>query len=510
MFQLNSYSYKQHLVFVGRRFLRSVPLGWLNVRATFRAKKPLVFTSRVKRLIFTDLLLLGVLLALFNLLVSPELITITGIIICLLLAFLVQSPFIFLANSLNAPAEAAVRQYYIRDAKRILKQHPNLIIIGITGSYGKTSTKNYVAKLLSARYNVLMTPQSYNTPMGICMTIRTELRGYHDVFVVEMGAKKRGEIAEICRITQPDIGILTSIGPAHLETFGSLENTVKTKFELIRALSSSSKALRFAFINGDNDLLTSSLPEHLPDGVPAATFGTHSRNQIQAIPLQVDADGSTFELLSRNKFRTTDGAREVPVEVAGEAVTPSQGSAQSNPYSYKMPLVGAHNVVNVSVAIAVAQHLGVGEHLIASKLQRLSAPEHRLELKKKSRDLVILDDAYNSNPAGAKAALDVLEMMPGLKLVVTPGMVELGSAHIEANYNFGREIAKVADFVCLVGVKQTEPIQQGLQESNFDATRLAVVKTVEEGIAKALNIPAQPGETRFLLLENDLPDNYKE
>jgi UDP-N-acetylmuramoyl-tripeptide--D-alanyl-D-alanine ligase len=514
MFQLNSYSYKEHIGYTSRRLLRTLPLTWLNVRAAFKAKKPLVFTSRVKRLIFTEVLLLATVLIIFNLFTPINLYVVVGLIICIALAFCIASPFVFLANFLNAPLEAAVRHYYIRDAKKILRTHPDLIVVGITGSYGKTSTKNYVAKLLSAKYNVLMTPASYNTPMGICMTIRTELRGFHDVFVVEMGAKKRGEIAEICRIIQPDIGILTSIGPAHLETFGSLENTVKTKYELVRSLEYSPKELKLALINGDSELLSNNLKQHLPSNVSALTFGRSPGVDVRAHALEVDANGTVFAIgggLSVT-IPPINSASEAGPDYAGDTVSSNNdgdGTEESS-MTFKTPLVGAHNLSNLSAAIALARHLGIHDQDIAQKLQRLSAPEHRLELKKKSDSLVILDDAYNSNPSGAKAALDVLELMQGVKIVVTPGMVELGSAHVEANFNFGREIAKVADFVCLVGPRQTKPIQDGLASSGYDPSKLFIAKNVEEGINKALEFPIENDQTRFVLLENDLPDNYKE
>ena len=154
-----------------------------------------------------------------------------------------------IGNIVNSPIEKANRQYYINDAKKMLKACPDLKVIGITGSYGKTSVKYYLSTVLKAKYNVLMTPESYNTPMGVVKTIREQLRPTHEVFVCEMGARHVGDIKEICDIVFPEYGIITSIGEQHLETFKSIDNIIKTKFELYDAVSDKSKM----FLNGDTE-----------------------------------------------------------------------------------------------------------------------------------------------------------------------------------------------------------------------------------------------------------------
>jgi len=154
-----------------------------------------------------------------------------------LVLFILLTPlFVILVNLLNSPLERAISNWYISDAKRILREMPHLIVIGITGSYGKTSTKYFLAKLLSYKYNTLMTPGSFNTPMGVVKTVREQLRPIHDVFVCEMGAKHVGDIKELCDLVNPRYGILTAIGPQHLDTQGTMENIEKTKFELPYAL----------------------------------------------------------------------------------------------------------------------------------------------------------------------------------------------------------------------------------------------------------------------------------
>ena len=148
------------------------------------------------------------------------------------LGFLLVNFLVLLSDIINSPAEKAVKSYYINDAKKILASRKNLRIIGITGSYGKTSCKYFLTKLLSPKYNVLMTPASYNTPMGVVKTIREQLKNSHEIFVCEMGAKNLGDIKELCELVHPQTGLISSIGPQHLESFKSIENVVKTKFEL--------------------------------------------------------------------------------------------------------------------------------------------------------------------------------------------------------------------------------------------------------------------------------------
>ena len=171
------------------------------------AKKPLVYTARVKRMLVTDTIVSARLMR-RRFLPATKKRALFGF--ALTLAFM---PFLVLiGNFINAPIEKGIRQYYINDAKKMLKACPDLKVIGITGSYGKTSVKYFLSTALKAKYNVLMTPESYNTPMGVVKTIRERLRPTHEIFVCEMGARNVGDIKEICDIVFPDYGIITSIG----------------------------------------------------------------------------------------------------------------------------------------------------------------------------------------------------------------------------------------------------------------------------------------------------------
>jgi UDP-N-acetylmuramoyl-tripeptide--D-alanyl-D-alanine ligase len=372
------------------------------------------------------------------------------------------------ANIANTPIEALIRRHYINDAKKILASCPELIVIGITGSYGKTSAKHYLATLLKAKYNVLMTPESYNTPMGVVKTIREQLRSTHEVFVCEMGARHRGDIKELCEIVSPRYGIITAIGEQHLETMKSLETIIETKFELAEAVAKAG----ILFLNGDN----AHIKEHLPKQ-NYQTYGTNSNNDYYAYDIKTTTNGTVFSI------NTLDRKIE----------------------NLQTQLIGEHNIENIAGAMALATHLGVSDDEMRRQLKKIVAPAHRLQLVK-SNDAIIIDDAYNSNPHGCEAALKTLAMFDGYKILITPGMVELGEKQNERNHIFGRQAAEVCDYVILVGEKQTKPIYEGLLSKEYDIARIHVAVAFDEALDKAYNITTE--QQKIILIENDLPDNY--
>jgi UDP-N-acetylmuramoyl-tripeptide--D-alanyl-D-alanine ligase len=489
MFQLNSYRARGHVRWLGQHrtywVLQVVvaitatltvfwPVGagvvtlaflllavWANRPRSHKAKKPLVFTSRVVRMLVTTAVLLAVLVVVC--LVVPA--TWQGLIAAL--PYVLSPVWVLIANWINAPIEAGVRQHYMKDAKRMLAAQPSLITIGVTGSYGKTSVKFYLATLLRSHFNVLMTPASYNTPMGITKTIRGELRATHEVFVCEMGAERVGEIKADCDLVNPTIGIITAIGEQHLATFGSQANILRTKLELADAV----RGKGMLYLNGDNEILRS----HQPDQ-ERELYGLRADNDSYAYDLSVSVTGTRFSLSHRGR------------EITGLATA----------------LIGAHNIQNLAGAMAVALDLGVTESELRAQLKKLAPAPHRLAMSRQGQSILI-DDAYNSNPAGAKAALDTLILFEGHHVLITPGMVQLGARQDLLNEEFGVQAA-VADHVFLVGAKQTQPIARGLDRAGFDPAKLTIVEDVQQAIAQAYQLPGV--DQKVILLENDLPDNY--
>ena len=435
--------------------------AWVARPGKAHAKKPLVYTSRVIRMLVTISVLVALVVAgTFFLPASVR-------IVAAVVPYLLTPVWVILANWVNSPIEAGVRRHYLGEAKRLLASHPRLVKIGITGSFGKTSVKFYLATLLKGHFNVLMTPESYNTPMGITKTVRGELRATHEVFVCEMGAEKVGDIKEDCDLVHPTIGVITAIGEQHLATFGSQANILKTKLELADAV----RGKGMLYLNGDNEILRDNQPDQ-----ERQLYGLRTDNDTYAYDIQVTTSGTGFSLSHKGTLLT----------------------------GLTTPLIGRHTIQNVAGAAAVALDLGVTESELRAQLKKLAPAPHRLAMSRQS-GVTIIDDAYNSNPAGAKAALDTLALFDATTILITPGMVQLGERQDALNEEFGAQ-AVGCDHVYLVGPKQTEPIARGLLGAGFDPARLTVLDDVQDALARAYALPA-PGE-KVILLENDLPDNY--
>ena len=435
-----------------------------------KAKKKLVLTARVKRMLVTTVLLAVIVAALVCGLIAASTVgRWWGALSAAIFVPTVSPYLVLLANLINKPIEQGINRYYVNDARNMLKACPNLKIIGITGSYGKTSVKYYLHTLLGAGFDVLMTPESYNTPMGVVKTIRGSLRATHEIFLCEMGARYVGDIKEICDIVDPQVGIITSLGYQHLETFHSLDNIVGTKKELFDALPDGAPR----YINGDNEFavqygLTKT----------AVTYGLNEGNDYRAFDLVYSEKGSTF------KVQAPDGS------VA----------------EYTTKMLGEHNVVNITGAIAIAHDLGIALDKLKLPVRRLEGAPHRLQPLAKSSKLTIIDDAYNSNPNGTKMALKTLSMFEGVKVLVTPGMVELGSEEDKCNFEFGADAGKVCDYIVLVGRKQAESLKKGVCSTDFDTEKLYVAENLQDALNYVYSIVTD--QKLIVLLENDLPDNY--
>ena len=430
------------------------------------AKKPLVYTKRVKRMLITTFLIY-VIATMLSLPAGEHRWRVFEIV--LLVLFILQPLLILLVNLINRPIEQAIDRYYINDAARILREMPNLKIIGVTGSYGKTSVKYFLSTLLSSQYNVLHTPGNYNTTLGVVRTVREQMKPFHEIFICEMGAREVGDIKEICDLVHPDYGIITSIGPQHLQSFHTIDNIIGTKFELADAVPSDGKV----FLNYDNKYIRAHKIEK--DVVSYGTTGDDI--SYRAYDIEVSANGSSF------KMRDESG----------------------DEYEFHTRLVGNHNVQNIAGAIAAAHTLGIPMEKLRHPVKQLESVPHRLQLVRQG-SRIILDDSYNSNKSGFKAALDTLAMFKELRILMTPGMVELGEKQYDENKEVGVYAADKCDYAVLVGKEQTRPIQDGLKEAGFAAGKMIVVDTLQEAFQMVNAIPDE--KQKVVLIENDLPDNY--
>ena len=448
-------------------------------------KKPLVYTARMKRMMITFGILAAVfyVLAIINGKTLVQVDTVNGgyeetrwftnaLPYIFAGSALYLTPILVpLSNLINKPVEKAVQNWYINDAKRILSECPTLHKVGITGSYGKTSMKFYLDELLNSQYNTLKTPESFNTPMGVTITIRRDLKPTHEYFICEMGARRVHEIKELCGIADPHDGIITSVGPQHLETFGSIENVVNTKFELADHVKAKGGKI---YLNGDNELIRKKAPEY-PNAV---LYGLQEGNHYRATDISVSDRGTEF------------------------TVTAPGGETQR----FSMKLLGEHNVQNVLGAIAYAHGTGIALDKLTLPVKRIAAVPHRLQLLDKGGNMTFIDDAYNSNPNGCRAALSVLGLFDACRILVTPGMVELGEKQKELNFEFGQEAAKACDHIVLVGKNQTVPIYNGIKDAGYDMDNVFVADSLNEALAHVNAY--QTDRKKIVLLENDLPDNY--
>ncbi len=430
-------------------------------------KLPLKFTSRVIRTISIDYLLY----------IIVQIVSFTknyNIIVLALMSFILLHPFILLfVNLLLQPVEKHIFNKYKKQAISKLNRMPDLRIIGITGSYGKTSTKLVLNSVLSAKYKGFCTPGSFNTPNGNIMTINAENDIFNEYFISEMGAKKEGEIKEICDIVHPKYAIITKIGEAHLEFFKSIENICNTKFELVESLGKDGVAI----LNKDDPYQKN---YKIKNKCNVIWIGIKTSADVMAKNIKITNEGTTFDVY----FAKED-----------HSVTVST------------VLLGQKNVYNILAACALGHYFGLSDKELVLGVKRIAPISHRLEVRN-VQNTTIIDDSYNSNPEGSKTALEVLSLMEGCKYIITPGMIELGEKQYELNKEFGKEIAKVCDKVYLIGKNQTKPIQDGLTDAKYSFDNVKIFNQFKEAYNDI--IKTSGNKKSVILIENDLPDSFTE
>lgn len=435
------------------------------VRAVRRNKnsiKPLVMTARVKRMYGVS--------AFFAVATAAVSFFFDGTVgfaawCALVLLCFVPPLNVLLTLFVTKPAEKLIAAHYINDAKKILSENKNMTTLGITGSYGKTSTKFIIKRILDEAYNVVATPGSFNTPMGVVRTVREKLHPETNVFICEMGAKKRGDIKEICDIAKPQLGVITSVGPQHLDTFGSVETVADTKFELADAANE-------VFLNFDNEII-----RNRADRYNHTSYGTTPDCDVYADNISYGSFGASFNVMCD-----------------GDCI----------PLITK--LLGKHNVLNITAGVAVAKRLGIADNAIEYAVSRLTPTAHRLELKSFINGSLLIDDAYNANPEGCIEAVNVLSRFENKKkIIVTPGLVELGEREYEYNYNLGLAAAEKCDIIILVGKQRAIPMANAAADCGFDSNNLHVVSAFADAMTLLQTLTNSDTVTLF---ENDLPDNY--
>ena len=428
-----------------------------------KEKKPFVVTARIRRVYCTYLIFFIIGAVLTN--IFSYRVGICIFSFCAIFAYY----FVYIISTINKPIEKMVRGKFIRQAKHKLKEMNGMDVIGITGSYGKTSTKYIINTILSQKYNTLMTPASYNTTMGVVRTINEKLSAIHQLFICEMGAMYVGDIKEITDIVNPKYGVLTAIGPQHLDSFKTIENVKKTKLELIDSLPQDG----IAFVNWeDENIRNSKILKKI------VKYGLSDSADYYATNINVGEKGSTFDV-----------------------VTP-----KGDKISIKTKLLGKLNILNIVGGVAVADTLGLTNDQIKMGIKYLKPVAHRLQMKNNPNGSITIDDAYNSNIQGASMALEVLKSFTTKKrILITPGIVELGEKQNEINKELGTKAADSADYIILVGANQAIPIFAGIREAGYPEGNVYIAENLQDALNKMNEIITKDS---VVLLENDLPDNY--
>ncbi len=446
---------------------------YIKSESAVNAKIPLRKTRRLITLCVTYTILIAVftflLIILFNYLayvIQNEMLAILRY--ALICGMPILLPYIlYLAFCINQPFETCIKRKYLKRTAQKL-DNANVIKIGITGSFGKTSVKEILKTILSVKYRVLATPASYNTSMGICLTVNG-LDNTHDVFIAEMGARNIGDIKNLCNLVKPKYALLTGVNNQHLESFGCYENILKAKNEIFESLSADG----VGFFSSDNEGAKTLYEKCEKEKYFAGISG----GEVCADNLSISENGTDFLL-----------------KIKGE-----------EPIKCNTVLLGKHSISNICLAVALAYKIGLTPKEIALGINRIQTVNHRLELVPNNKGIVLIDDSYNSNEDGIKSAMEVLDTFKGRKIVLTPGLVELGKRENIANFELGKTLANHADKVIVIGKHNAEMIIQGLIDGGMERENISFAKTLNKGNA-LLNEILEKGDV--VLFENDLPDNY--
>lgn len=382
---------------------------------------------------------------------------------------------IVIANAILWPNELKKQQAFLQEAKDILADYQPYTI-GITGSYGKTSTKAILGSILEAIEPTFWTPGSINTEMGITRQIRENLKPQQELAIIEMGAYQIGSIAKLCRLTPPNAGLVTAVGVMHLERFGGADNIYVAKCELAQAVPQNG----ILVCNGDNPGARKMATEYKKD--TTLLYGLEPElghldcwmSDIKASP-----EGTTFTL-----------------------------HWQGKEYPGFTKLLGVPMLSNLVGAFTMACALGKDPDYVIAAIYNIEPANNRLNLRKNG-DGFILDDSYNSNPIGFVSALEVLDAFDGgRKILMTPGMVELGDVQTEENRQVALKAAGICDLVLVIGDTNKDALKAGLKEGGLTDDR--VMEFANRDLALAyLTSPEHRKPQDTILIENDLPDLYE-
>jgi len=378
-----------------------------------------------------------------------------------------------LACAFTAPIEKRLVRPYIEQAKtRLARVKPH--VVAVTGSYGKTSTKQAIVHILSGSLSTVASPASYNNRAGLARAVNEHLAEGTQVFVAEMGTYGPGEIAELCEWLEPEVSVITAVGPVHLERFGSEDRVLQAKAEIVANC-------RVAVLATDDPRLAALADRLIEEGRSVVRCSTRQAGADVVVERQSVSNGT------------------LSVKVMGRVVRD-----------------GIHSTAresNLACAVGVVVALGIPVDAAVARLEGIPSTAHRLESVKGSGGAIVLDDTYNANPAGAAVALSVLAELGAhaeRRVVVTPGMVELGRLQQSENAALGRSAAAVATDLVIVGRTNRRALADGARGTSGDSRGSSGFSVVEVATRQdaVTWVKANVGPGDVVLYENDLPDHY--
>ncbi len=430
----------------------------------YTTKLKLKVTARVKRQITT----LSIILILFSMLLISIKVPILHIFI--INTYLVPL-FLMIVIEINKPIEELIKNNFKKKAQTKLQSMHDLQVIGITGSYGKTSIKNIVGDIIGEFEPELRTPASFNTPNGLSITINNKLKAFHKVFLAEMGAYERGEIKELTEMTNPSIAIVSSVGPQHLDTFKSIENVQKTKMELVEHMSANG----IAILNYDNEYIR--------------------EYEIKRNDLTVYTYG--FESIAYDMYCKSVEYKFAKMECV------IVDNINNKQYVVETRLLGKHNVYNIMAGMLVAIIKNYNIDRVIKVLKTMKPTQHRLEFKKIDENTFIIDDAFNANVEGLKEAVNILSKYEGYqKIVITPGVIDLGSESYKLNNEIAQTFSGKIDNLFIVGKYNEQAYFDAI--NNDETIAYNKVDNFLEAYEQAMSIQNK----KIILICNDLPDKF--
>jgi len=420
-----------------------------------KLKRP-VLTKKIIVLILTGLIV-EILFFIFCFLKFENI----GFLAFAFLLFDILAPLIFsLIVLIFQPLTVLIRLFVIRKAKEKIRKHKNLLVIGITGSFGKTSTKEFLADILSSKFKVLKTKENQNSEMGISRCILKNLKKEHEVFVVEMGAYRKGGIKLLADIIKPKIGILTGINEQHLALFGSQETIIKTKYELIESLLPTTFGTKvvggLAIFNGNNKYC---LELYKITGIPKEIFTTVKpspeaglKPDIWAEDIKIDKEAVSFRAI------TKEGERA----------------------DFKIKALGKQAVSNILGAALAAKKIGMTLDEISEACQKIENKKRIIKLIKGREGVNVIDSSYSANPDGVLADLSYLNIWERKKVIIMPCLIELGKASKKVHQRIGKKIAEVCDLAIITTRDYFKEIKEEALKAGMEEKNIVLIENPQE------------------------------